>query len=200
MRLVTIALACAALTVLAGCNRKSETDKAPPPAAAAPATPTPTAPNLKLAEGFRHQDKFDAAGFYLSAQPVRVGDYRLVHVGIGAPSDFNAWEKGERASVYGPIVFQFEDLARAAEIAGAGDTRTNGVKVLPTAYSFAPGEITFVGSDPKLGEVVFSGVFDEAALNRARNEGATDATVLRGMLKVGNAEPKPVSLVYLVGE
>lgn len=200
MRLVTIALACGALTVLAGCNRKSEADKAPPPAAPVATAPTPTAPDLKIAEGFRHQDKFDAAGFYLSQQPLQVGDYRLTHVGIGAPSDFSAWEKGERASVYGPILFQFEDVAAAAQIAKAGDTRTNGVRVLPRAYSFSPGEVTFVGSDPKLGEIVFSGAFDEAALARARNEGASDVTVLRGMLKVGNAEAKPVSLTYLLGE
>lgn len=201
MRLVTIALACAALTVLAGCNRKSEADKAPPAAAPAPTAPTPTAPDLKLAEGFRHQDKFDAAGFYLSRQPLQVGDYRLTHVGIGAPSDFTAWEKGERASVYGPILFQFEGLTAPPPAAGtSGEARTTGVRVLPTAYSFSPGEVTFVGSDPKLGEIVFSGAFDEAALNRARNEGASDVTVLRGMLKVGNAEARPVSLVYLVGE
>lgn len=202
MRLVTVALACSALAVLAGCNRKSETAEAPPPVAEAPVTPaTPTAPDLKLAQGFRHQDKFDASGFYLSQQPLQVGDYRLTHVGIGAPSDFTAWEKGERASVYGPILFQFEDVTAPPPAAGTGgEARSTGLRVLPTAYSFSPGEMTFVGSDPKLGEIVFSGAFDEAALNRARNEGASEATVLRGTLKVGNAAPRPVTLTYLIGE
>ena len=202
MRLLTVALACSALAVLAGCNRKSETEKAPPPVAAAPVAPaTPTAPDLKLAQGFRHQDKFDASGYYLTPEPLLIGNYRMTHMGVGAPSDFSQWEEGKRASVFGPILFQFEDVTSPTQTNEmGGEAHTVSVRVLPKAYSFSPGEVTFVGSDPKLGEVVFSGAFDEPALTRARNEGSSQAPVLRGVLKVGNAAPRQVALIYFVGE
>lgn len=202
MRVVTIALACGALALVAGCNRKSETAEAPPATAAAPVAPaTPTAPDLKLAQGFRHQDKFDASGYYLTPEPLLIGDYRLTHMGVGAPSDFSEWEKGKRASVFGPILFQFEDVTSPTAVNEmGGEAHTVSVRVLPKAYSFSPGEVTFVGSDPKLGEVVFSGNFDEAALAQARNEGSSQSPVLRGTLKVGNSAPRQVALVYFVGE
>lgn len=202
MRLVTVALACSVLAVLAGCNRKPETTEAAPVAAQAPVAPaTPTAPDLKLAQGFRHQDKFDASGYYLTAEPLVIGNYRLTHMGVGAPSDFSQWEDGKRASVFGPILFQFDDITSPTQTNEmGGEAHTVSVRVLPKAYSFSPGEVTFVGSDAKLGEVVFSGTFDEAALTRARNEGSSQAPVLKGLLKVGTAAPRPVALAYFVGD
>lgn len=202
MRLATLALTCGALLLTAACNRKSETAaEAPPPAAApAPAAPAPVEPPLAAPAGFHHQASFDASGYYV-AEGVRVGNYRLTHIGVGAPSDFSQWEEGDRASVFGPILFQFEDVTspKTADPTD-GEAHAVSVRVLPQAYNLAPGKLAFKGSDPKLGEVVFVGTVDEEALAQARAEGATSAPILRGDLKVGDAPARKVALTYVVGE
>lgn len=202
MRLATIALACATLAITA-CNRKSEPEQ-PAPAAEAPpapaAAPAPVEAHLDVPQGFRHEADFDASGYYLTTQPVQVGDYRLTHVALGAPSDFAQWEDGERASVFGPILFQFEDVTSPAAVSETGaQTHTVTVKVLPQAYALEPGKVTFRGSDPKLGEIVFEGRFDKVSLDAARNEGSSTSPVLRGRLKVGAEAPREVAMSYVVG-
>ncbi|MBP7703813.1 MAG: hypothetical protein KA105_00855 [Caulobacter sp.] len=201
MRLATIALACGALAITA-CNRKAETAQAPAAQApvAAPVAVAPSETHLNVPVGFRHDAAFDASGYYLATQPVQVGDYRLTHVGVGAPSDFAQWEDGQRASVFGPILFQFEDVTSPMAVSETGaETHTINLKVLPQAYAFAPGKMTFRGTDPKLGEIVFEGSFDQAALDQARNEGSSASPVLRGKLKVGSGPVRDVAMAYVVG-
>ncbi|ATQ43434.1 hypothetical protein [Caulobacter mirabilis] len=200
MRPVLVALAVSALALTAACNRKSETAEAPAPAAAPPPAPVAPEPAVEAPGGFQHQAKFDASGYYM-AENIQTGAYRLNHIAIGAPSDFSQWEQGKRASVFGPILFQFDDLNSPTvtnEMGGEAHAVT--VRLLPEAYSVAPGKMTFKGSDPKLGQVLFSGTFDEAALAQAKAEGASTGPVLRGVLKVGNAPARPVALNYFVGE
>lgn len=202
MRLATVALTCTALFLIGGCNRKTEKAAETPPPAAVPAPVPETAaePAIEAPTGFHHQARFDASGYYV-AEGIRVGNYRLSHIGVGAPSDFSQWEEGDRASVFGPILFQFDDTSSAAvtnEMGGEAHAVT--VRVLPQAYNFEPGKMSFKGSDPKLGEVVFSGTFDQAALTRAKAEGSSPTPILRGTLKVGDAPARQVALNYFVGE
>lgn len=203
MRSVTFVLAVGALALTAGCNRKAEKAEAPAPVAAAPA-PTPAAPpeqHIDVAPGFAHQAQFDASGYYLTALPVQTGVWKLSHVGVGAPSDFSGWEAGSRDSVFGPILFQFEDTSSPRQTSeGGAESHTVTLRVLPTAYAFEPGKVTFRGSDPKVGEVLFSGAFDTAALAQARNEGFSPRPVLRGTLKIGDAPAQPVALNYYLGD
>ncbi len=204
MRHRTLVLAAALLAMTAaGCNRKpAEQAQAPAaPAAPLPAPVIPAAPPLTVADGYRHQAGIDASGYYLSPTNFRIGAYQFSHLAIGAPSDFQTWEKGDRASTFGPILIAFDDTTSplvANEMGGEGHTVS--VRVLPDAYSFDAGKLTFRGRDPKLGEVVFVGAFDQAALARARAEGSTQATVLAGDLKVGAAPAQKVALTYFVGD
>lgn len=200
MRPVIVALAVSALALTAACNRKTEKAETPPPSAApapAPATPEPA---VETPTGFEHQARFDASGYYL-AENVQAGSYKLNHIAIGAPSDFSQWEEGKRASVFGPILFQFDDVNSPTvtnEMGGEAHSLT--VRLLPEAYSVSSGKMTFKGSDPKVGQVVFSGSFDEAALAQAKSEGASSRPVLRGLLKIGDAPARQVALNYFVGE
>lgn len=203
MRSVTLALAVGALALTAGCNRKAEKAEAPPPPAASPvpASAQPAAPSITVDPGFVHQTQFDASGYYLASSPVQSGAWRLTHVGIGAPSDFQQWEKGDRASVFGPILFQFEDTASPTQVSETGaESHTVSIRVLPQAYRLEQGKVAFRGSDPKLGEVLFTGAFDAAALQRARNEGSSSTPVLRGRLKIGAGPERDVALNYWVGD
>ena len=203
MRHRTLILVVAALAVAAtGCDRKpAEQAKAPPAPPAAPPPPAHATTTLTVADGYRHQAGIDASGYYLSPTNFRIGGYQFSHLAIGAPSDFQTWEKGDRASTFGPILIAFDDTTSplvANEMGGEGHTVS--VRVLPDAYSFDASTLTFRGKDPKLGEVVFVGAFDQAALARARAEGSTQATVLAGDLKVGAAPAQKVALTYFVGD
>jgi hypothetical protein len=204
MRFAIIALSIGAVAFTAACNRKTDKADAPPPApaeAAQPAAPVVEPAPVEVAPGFRHEAAFDASGFYMTPQPVQIGSYRLTHLGIGAPSDFQQWEKGERASVFGPILLQFDDVTSPIQTNEmGGEAHAVSVRVLPQAYSLSTGKVTFRGDDPKLGEVLFNGNFDPAALAQARNDGSSQAPVLRGLLKVGEAPARPVAMVYFVGE
>ncbi len=203
MRSVTIALTIGALAFTAACNRKPEKTEAPAPMAAAPAS-TPAPPpetHIEVASGFGHQAQFDASGYYLTAQPVQTGVWKLTHVGVGAPSDFAGWEAGSRDSVFGPILFQFEDTSSPRQTSeGGAESHSVTLRVLPQAYRFEPGKVSFRGSDPKVGEILFSGAFDTAALAQARNEGFSSRPVLRGTLKVGSAPAAEVALNYHLGD
>jgi hypothetical protein len=203
MRYRTLALAAAALAVTAaGCDREpADQAEAPATATAAAPAPAPAEPPVAVVEGFHHQPGFEAPGYFLSPTPIRVGNYAFTHLGIGAPSDFQTWEKGDRSSTFGPILIAFDDTTSPMvpnELGGEGHKVT--VRVLPEAYSFEAGKLTFRGRDAKLGEVVFSGTFDEAALKRAMAEGASQETVLTGDLKVGAEPARKVALTYWVGD
>lgn len=201
MRYRTLALV-AALLAAAGCNRKPAAPAEAPAVVAAEApAPAPTEPALRVADGFQHQAGLDASGYYLSATAFRVGNYAFSHMAIGAPSDFQTWEKGDRTSTFGPILIAFDDVTSPLvpnELGGEGHTVS--VRVLPDAYSFDAGKLTFRGHDPKLGEVVFSGAFDQAALAQARNDGSSPSTVLSGDLKIGDQPVRKVSFTYWVGD
>jgi len=201
MRFRTIAMAAAVLAFTAGCNRKpAEQAAAPPPIVVAPA-PAAAEPTIPVATGFHSQQGLDASGYYLSPTNVRVGDYQFTHLAIGAPSDFQTWETGDRTSTFGPVLIAFDDVTSPMapnELGGEGHSVS--LRVLPDAYSFDAGKLQFRGHDPKLGEVIFSGAFDQAALTKARGEGSSGGTVLTGDLKVGNAPARKVSFTYWVGD
>lgn len=204
MRFAIVALTVGLAALTTACNRKADKAEAPPAAVAEappPTAPAVESPAVEVPPGFRHEAALDASGFYLASQPLQVGAYRLTHLGIGAPSDFQQWEKGERASVFGPILLQFDDVSSPVQTNEmGGEAHTVSVRVLPQAYSLSAGKVTFRGVDPKLGEVLFSGRFDPAALAQARNDGSSQTPVLRGLLKIGDAPAKPVAMVYFVGE
>lgn len=203
MRIRTLALAAALLAVtVAGCNRKpAEEAQAPPPAVVPAPAPAPADPALVVAGGYHSQQGLDASGYYLSPTDVRIGNYRFTHLAIGAPSDFQTWETGDRSSTFGPILIAFDDITSPTapnEMGGEGHTVS--LRVLPDAYSFNAGNLQFKGHDPKLGDVVFRGDFDQAALARARGDGSSQATVLTGDLKVGDQPVRKVAFSYWVGD
>ncbi len=203
MRFRTLALATALLAVTAGgCNRKpAEEGQAPAQPATAIAAPVPAEPTITVAAGYHHQPGLDASGYYLSPTGFKVGNYQFTHLAIGAPSDFQTWETGDHSSTFGPILVAFDDVTSPMapnELGGEGHTVS--VRVLPDAYSFEAGKMTFRGHDPKVGEVVFSGVFDQAALAQARNDGSSPSTVLTGDLKVGDQPVRKVAFTYWVGD
>lgn len=203
MRIITLALCAATALGLSACNRQ-ENKPAPAPAPAAAPAPTqahaPDAARPKVS-GFAHTGNFDNAGYYMPARDIKVGHWQLKTIGVGAMSDFAAWEQGDRTSTFGPILLQFDDTTSPLstnEMGGEGHEVS--VRVLPTGYATDGKSIRFAGSDPKLGQVTFEGAFDTAAMAEAKAQGASDATVLTGVLQVGDTRIENARFTFFAGE
>lgn len=198
MRIRSLALGLSAVALLAGaCHRKAETP--PPPVATAPPPAAQSAPEAHA--GFSHQANFDAAGFYFTQSNIKSGTWRLAQMGVGAPSDFETWEKGDRASAFGPIMFEFEDLASSTQTGETGaESHTGRIRVLPDSYTMDDQKLSFTGHDAKLGAVSFTGDFDKSALAEAKANGSGQMAVLSGTLKVGEKTYDRVSFTYFVGD
>jgi len=185
---------------LGACERKSET---PPPSPTPPAAVPQTAPPAVVGpEGFQHEASFDAQGFFIPETPIRVGSLKLRHIAFGAPSDFEQWEAGERASVFGPILLYFEDESSPTNTNELGeDVHTVAIRVLPTGYRVFPGALSFRATDPKLGEIGFVGAIDATALQAAQDAGPGDnRVVMTGTLRVGEATFENARFTYFMGD
>lgn len=195
--------AAVAASLLAACERKAT---APAPAPAAPPAATPVAPvappPLTLPTGFQHDPAIDASGYMMPQAPIKVGTLRLTTIALGAPSDFKQWERGEREGLFGPIFLDFEDEATPTVVNELGaEVHTGRIRVLPTAYSLRPGAFSFRGTDPKLGEIGFSGVLDTAALTAAKAAGPGDSRlVLTGALVIGETRFETARFTYYMGD
>ncbi|MBI1406784.1 MAG: hypothetical protein GC145_11730 [Caulobacter sp.] len=204
MRIFTLTLCAAAATaLLAGCNRKEETPPAPapaPPVATEPAAPEPEPATTPVA-GFHHSGNFDAAGYYMPTQTIRVGPWELQQMGVGAVSDFAAWEQGDRSSTFGPIVLEFADTSSPMQVNELG-TETHAVRtrILPSGYSMDGKAMRFAGRDPKLGEVTFEGTLDTVAMANAKAQGASDQPVLTGVLRVGDNTYANTKFTFFAGD
>ncbi|MBX3479544.1 MAG: hypothetical protein KF842_04025 [Caulobacter sp.] len=204
MRISSLTLcAVAAAALLAGCNRKEEAPPAPapaPPVETAPAAPEPEAVAAPVT-GFHHSGNFDAAGYYMPTQPVRVGAWELQQMGVGAVSDFAAWEQGDRTSTFGPIVLEFADTSSPVQTNELGnETHAIRARILPSGYSMDGKTLRFAGRDPKLGEVTFEGTLDTAAMASAKAQGASEQPVLTGVLRVGDVTYANTKFSFYAGD
>lgn len=203
MRITTLALCAAATLALAGCNRQ---DSEPTPAPTPPPAPTPVpstaATTAKPAvTGFAHSGNFDNAGYYMPVREIRAGNWQLKSIGVGAMSDFAAWEQGDRTSTFGPILMEFDDTTSPLKPNDIGnDVHEVSVRVLPSGYATDGRTLRFAGLDPKLGPVTFEGSFDTAAMAEAKAQGASEAAVLKGRLQVGQTTIDDARFTFFAGE
>lgn len=187
---------------ISACKRKEEATALPPVAAAPapPAAPAVPAPSTPVA-GFNHSGTLDATGYYLPRNEIRFGAFRLNHLGVGAASDFDQWEQGDRSSVFGPLLLQFDDTSSPLQTNEmGGEAHAINVRVLPSAYSVAGRSLRFAGQDERLGKVTFDGVFETAALAQARTEGSGAQVVLTGTLVIGSTRFSNASFTFFAGD
>jgi hypothetical protein len=204
MRIITFAL-CAATAALSlsACNRQDSKPNPAPVAAPAPAPAQVHAPDAARPKisGFAHTGNFDNAGYYMPTRDIRVGSWQLKTIGVGAISDFAAWEQGDRTSTFGPILLEFDDTASPLKTNEmGGEAHEVSVRVLPTGYATDGKTLRFAGVDPKLGAITFEGAFDPAAMAEAKAQGASEATVLTGTLQVGDTRIENTRFTFFAGE
>lgn len=204
MRITILALCAATATLtLAGCNRQEAKPQPAPTPAPIPA-PAPVETSGAVSPpvtGFAHRGNFDNAGYYMPTRDIRVGQWQLKTIGVGAISDFAAWEQGDRTSTFGPILLEFDDTASPLKTNEMGaEGHEISVRVLPTGYATDGKTLRFAGVDPKLGPVTFDGAFDPAAMADAKAQGASEATVLAGTLQVGQTKIDNARFTFFAGE
>jgi hypothetical protein len=137
----------------------------------------------------------------MPTRDIRVGSWQLKTIGVGAISDFAAWEQGDRTSTFGPILLEFDDTASPLKTNEmGGEAHVVSVRVLPTGYATDGRTLRFAGADPKLGAITFEGAFDPAAMAEAKAQGASEATVLTGTLLVGDTRIENTRFTFFAGE
>ncbi|WP_419255726.1 hypothetical protein ACN2C6_09430 [Caulobacter sp. ErkDOM-YI] len=197
-------LACAALLpfLLVACDNRPA---APPgaPAATAPATPPAKPTTDPAAANFQRDATLDVFGYYFTQTPVQVGNWKLKSVNMGSPSDFASWEEGKRPSNFAPFFLEFEDVTSPMAENELGQVyQTVSFRLMPDSYRVDGQAVVFRGLDPRLGQVVFSGVFDLAALKAARTAGppGPPQIVLTGALRIGAEPMRNISFLYFAGD
>ena len=202
MRLSSAALL-ATVLVLSACNRQEAKPAAPAPQAAPPppaALPAPVpAPEPQLS-GFSHAPGLNLFGYYLAKAPVQFGNHRLRNVHLGAPEEFDSYEKGQRISAaYAPLMLEFDDITSPKRENELGQPYYEiSRRVLPSAYRVTGQTVSFRGRDAVLGDVTFEGQFDAKALERVRAGGA-DEPVLSGVI-VAMGQSVSRSFVWFGGD
>ena len=189
------------LPLLAACDGKP-TAPAEKPVAAAPAA-TPQTPAAPAEVAFQHDPNLDVFGYYLTQTTVKSGNWQLKSINMGSPSDFAAWEEGKHPSNFGPFFMEFEDVTSPTAENELGQVyHTASFRLMPDSYKVGAGQVTFHATDPRVGEVVFSGGFDLPALKavKAAGPGVAVTTVLTGGLQVGAERIRNISFFYFAGD
>ena len=168
-----IVAAALATVAVAACRKAEPARPAPSAAPTSSRSSSSAAPAAPSAPAFSHNPTLEVFGYYLPAQQVVAGAYRLRNISLGSEEDFRNWEANKRLSSYAPVMLEFEDSA------GGGD----GLRVLPDRYAVGDQGVTFEGRDPKLGAVSFHGRFDAHGFAAARRGDAPQAVVLIGEVK-----------------
>lgn len=194
------------LFLLAAC------DNTPPASSVAPAASRPATDETRTvatpaadpnAANFQHDPKLDVSGFYLTQTPVQSGNWKLTSIFMGSPSDFASWEEGKRPSNFGPFFLEFEDVTSPTVENELGQTvHTGRFRLQPDSYKVGAGQVTFHGSDSRVGEVLFSGGMDLATLKtmKAAGPGVPMTMVLTGGLQVGAERIRNISFFYFAGD
>ena len=187
--------------LLAACDGKQTATPEKPAAAAPPATPEAAASPAPVA--FQHDPNLDAFGYYFTQTVVKSGNWQLKSVNMGSPSDFASWEEGKHPSNFGPFFLEFEDVTSPTAENEMGQTyHTASFRLQADSYRVGAGQVTFHSTDPRVGEVVFSGGFDLDALKAAKAGGPNGEAriVLKGGLQVGAERIRNISFIYFAGD
>lgn len=188
-RLAACACLCG-LASLAGCDDfRGGAGAAGPSGAAAPAPPA-----------FASSLTDDISGYYLPAQEIRAGKWRVKALFVGQTRDFADWEAGRRMETFAPVMVELEDASSPLTATELGDVRSGQIRVPPTRYQVADDRIVFEGRADGIGEVRFDGRLDQEALATSRRNLGAEAPVLTGALQVGDRHFGGVRLRWWAGD
>lgn len=167
------------MLAMVGCEDARAPDK-PPAAAGSASTSGPRA-----SDAFVSSAQDDLSGYYLPASDIVIGSYRLDHIFLGQPFEFETWEEGETNQTFAPVMLQFDDVSSPMVATELGEAHSVTARVLPTAYAVTDSTVRFTGRSEKLGTVSLNARLDPDALATARRNLGDDGAVLSGTLIAG---------------
>lgn len=147
--------------------------------------------------------KADLFGYYMPQKEVRTGRFKLLMLAIGPRDDFRKFARGDRfGGTWAPVLLEFAP-ANAQQKQGEGGAYWVGsFRVLPTAYAVNASQVSFAGTDKKLGPVAFQATLDLAALKSEQKigNGGSGKPVLRGTLTVGGKSYPGLTFTWFGGD
>lgn len=160
----------------------------------------PSAPGEAPAAAFSHAATADISGYYMPAEPVRIGKWGLDHLFVGQASEFESWEGGSRSETFAPVMLQFDDASSPMVATELGEAHSVTARILPTRYDVTDTAVSFEGRSPELGKVSFDGRLDPDALATAKRNLGGDGVVMTGTLTAGGQTVRDVSLRWWMGD
>ena len=145
---------------------------------------TPPAP----AKSFVSDKSKDYFGYFLPADPVKIGKWQVRNLFIAPTDDLKTFEAGRSDKAFGGVMVEFEDVTSPMKTGEDGNPyHTGQIRVLPLAYHVGMDKVTFAGTDKALGPVTFVGTFDKDFFKKP-SQGVPhpdDRPMLRGKLTIG---------------
>lgn len=184
-----IGAAVLATLAIAACDRTPAPVEAPADAAEA-----------SVITAFSHATTADISGYYMPAEPVRIGKWSLDHVFVGQTSEFETWEGGTHSDTFAPVMIQFDDATSPMVETELGEAHSITARVLPTRYEVTDTAVSFDGQSPELGAVTFVGRLDPEALATSKRNLGGEEVVLTGTLTVGGQTARDVRLRWWMGD
>ncbi|MDI6624965.1 MAG: hypothetical protein QME55_09565 [Brevundimonas sp.] len=159
-----------------------------------------SAPAEPPAAAFSHALTADISGYYMPAEPVRIGQWSLDHLFVGQASEFESWEGGSRSDTFAPVMIQFDDASSPMVATELGEAHSVTARVLPTRYEVTDASVMFEGRSPEQGRVTFDGRLDADALATSKRNLGGDGVVLTGTLTAGGRTVENVRLRWWMGD
>jgi hypothetical protein len=164
------------------------------------AAPLKGSPHLKRSPDgrFVRDTALDIGGYFLPLTDIKAGTFRLECFMIDTPKDFESFEKtGATTSKTTPFLAAFEDLSSPEKQGDQGPYRANSPRVQSIRYVITRDRIEFVGLDPQIGAVHFTGMPDPMFLAGKSRQGGADLT---GDLVIGDSAFRDLGFSYSVGD
>lgn len=107
---------------------------------------------------------YDVSGLYRPATEIDIASWRIDHVFVGMPEEFDAW-RAQGGDVYAvPLWIEFQATDGPARTdAPGGDPAAERTRVHAQSFTLTPGRFAFRGANATIGDVVMSGRIAEQA-------------------------------------
>jgi hypothetical protein len=164
------------------------------------AAPLKGSPHLRRSPDgrFVRDTALDPTGYFLPLTDIKAGTFAFEGFAFGTPKDFESFEKtGATTSKMTPLMAMFEDLSSPEKQGDLGPYHTNSPRVQSVRYVITRDRIEFVGLDPQIGAVHFTGALEPAFLAGRSRQGDADLT---GDLVVGDNAFHDLGFSYSVGD
>jgi hypothetical protein len=154
------------------------------------------------ASAFVSDKSKDYFGYFLPAEPLKIGKWQLKDFFVAPTDDLKSFESGKADKAFGGVMIEFDDTTSPQKTGENGQPfYTRDTRILPLAYHVGMDKVTFAGTDKALGPVTFVGTFDKDYFKKPSPDvpHPDDRPMLRGKLTIGG-KVYPVAFNWFAGD